>query len=134
MIMPEARPSIAIVDDDAPVLKALKRLLGVHGFAASAYQSAGEFLADLSNKRPDCLILDLQMPGMSGFELLQRLRRDGVKIPTIIVTAHGSDDAAERCMAAGAVVFLQKPVQSTTLFEAIAKATASVDHEPSWPH
>lgn len=119
-------PSIAIVDDDAPVLKALKRLLRGRGFETVAYGSAREFLTAFPRERPDCLILDLQMPEMNGLELLQHLKRQGIKVPTIVITAHGGDDIAERCMAAGAVAFLPKPLQNAPLFEAIGKASRQV--------
>lgn len=116
-------PSIAIVDDDAPVLKALRRLLRGRGFETAIYGSAREFLTALPRHRPDCLIIDVQMPEMNGIELLQQLRRRGVKMPTIMITAHGGEDIAERCMAAGAVAFLEKPLQNAPLFEAIGKAS-----------
>lgn len=116
-------PSIAIVDDDAPVLKALKRLLRGRGFDPATYGSAREFLTALPEKRPDCLILDLQMPEMSGLELLRYLRRHGINVPTIMITAHTGEDVAERCIAAGAMAFLPKPLQNAQLFEAINKAS-----------
>lgn len=120
--MAGTHPSIAIVDDDAPVLKALKRLLRGRGFDAATYGSAREFLTALPERRPDCLILDLQMAEMNGLELLQHLKRQGIKMPTIVITAHGGDDVAERCLAAGAVAFLPKPLHTAPLFEAISEA------------
>lgn len=116
-------PSIAIVDDDVPVLKALGRLLRGRGFETATYESAHELLAALPKRRPDCLIIDLQMPEMDGLELLQHLSRRGVRMPVIVITAHGREDVAERCIAAGAVAFLAKPLQNAPLFEAIGKAS-----------
>jgi FixJ family two-component response regulator len=115
-------PHIAVVDDDAPVLKALTRLLRARAFNAVAYGSAQEFLAALPNGPPDCLILDLQMPEMTGLELLQRLKQEGIRIPTIVITAHGDVDALKHCMSAGAIGFLTKPLQDTSLFAAIEAA------------
>jgi FixJ family two-component response regulator len=110
---------VAIVDDDASVLKALARLLGTRSFATRIYRSAPQFLASLEDGLPDCLIADLQMPEMTGLELQQHLNREGVRIPTIIVTAFDEMGVRERCRAAGAVAFLSKPVQDTSLFAAI---------------
>jgi FixJ family two-component response regulator len=90
--MAEASPSIAIVDDDPAVLKALSRLLRSHAFRARTYESGQQFLAALPADLPDCLIVDLQMPAMNGLELQQHLVSNGIEIPTILITAHG--DAA----------------------------------------
>jgi FixJ family two-component response regulator len=114
--------SIAIVDDDPSVLKALARLLGAHSFAAKTYLSAPQFLASLSEGPPDCLIADLQMPEMTGLELQLTLARRGVRIPTIIITAHDEAGTRERCKSAGAIAYLLKPVQDASLFAAIDAA------------
>ena len=113
---------IAVVDDDPSVLKALTRLLRIRSFAARTYGSALEFLASLSDSTPDCLIVDLQMPGMTGLELHHYLIGRGVDIPTIIMTAHDEADARQRCEAAGTAGYLLKPIEDTVLLEAIAKA------------
>jgi FixJ family two-component response regulator len=117
--MAEASPSIAIVDDDPAVLKALSRLLRSHAFRARTYGSGQEFLAALPAGLPDCLIVDLQMPEMNGLELQQHLASKGIKIPTILITAH--DDVALRDQA-GLVASLRKPLQEKALFDAIDKA------------
>jgi FixJ family two-component response regulator len=124
--MPEVSPWIAVVDDDPSVLKALRRLLQARTFRAKAYGSAHEFLAALPDGLPDCLILDLQMPEMTGLELLQHLRDVGIRIPTIIITAHADSGARERCVSAGAIAFLSKPVQDLALFAAIGAASRIV--------
>jgi FixJ family two-component response regulator len=120
--MAEASPWIAIVDDDPAVLKALSRLLRGRAFHAKVYGSAREFLAALTEGLPECLIVDLQMPEMSGLELQHHLTRSGIKIPTIVITAHGDIGIRERCEAAGAIAFLLKPLQDTSLFAAIEEA------------
>ena len=117
--MAEASTSIAIVDDDPAVLKALSRLLRSHAFRARTYGSGQEFLAALSTGLPDCLIVDFQMPEMNGLELQQHLVSNGIEIPTILITAHG--DVALRDHS-GLVASLRKPLQQQALFEAIDRA------------
>jgi FixJ family two-component response regulator len=117
--MVETSPWIAIVDDDPAVLKALSRLLRSHAFHARTYRSGQNFLAALPGGLPECLIVDLQMPEMNGLELQQRLLRDGIKIPTILITAH--DDVALRDHRE-LVASLRKPLQEQALFEAIDRA------------
>lgn len=117
--MGSAGLSIAIVDDDPPVLKSLKRFLHGRGFDVTTYQSAHEFLAATADGFPDCLIVDLQMPGMTGLELHQHLRRIGTRIPTIVITAHGGGDLEQRCLAAGACAFLSKPLNISSLLAAL---------------
>jgi FixJ family two-component response regulator len=120
--MAEAASWIAVVDDDPSVLKALRRLLRVRALDARTYGSGQEFLAALPDGLPECLIVDLQMPEMSGVELQQHLVRNDIRIPTIVITAHGDPGARERCEAAGAIAFLLKPLQDTALLTAIDKA------------
>ena len=117
--MAEASTSIAIVDDDPAVLKALSRLLRSHAFRARTYGSGQEILAALPADLPDCLIVDLQMPEMNGLELQQHLVSNGIEIPTILITAHG--DVALRDHS-GLVASLRKPLQQQALFEAIDRA------------
>jgi FixJ family two-component response regulator len=118
--MVEASPWIAVVDDDPAVLKALSRLLRSHAFHARTYGSGQDFLAALPGGLPGCLIVDLQMPEMNGLELQQHLLRNGIKIPTILITAHS--DAALREHEGGLVASLRKPLQQEALFEAIDRA------------
>jgi len=121
-LMAKTAHSIAIVDDDPSVLKALARLLSSRSFVAKTYPSGRQFLDSLTEGMPDCLIADLQMPGMTGLELQLNLAGRGVRIPTIIITAHDEAGMRERCKAAGAVAYLSKPVQDTSLFDAIDAA------------
>jgi FixJ family two-component response regulator len=120
--MAEPPPWIAIVDDDPSVLKALTRLLRSRTLYARTYESAQAFLAALPAGLPECLILDLQMPEMNGLELLQHLTRRGIRVRTIIISAHGDLGVRERCTSAGAFAFLSKPLQDTSLFAAIEEA------------
>jgi FixJ family two-component response regulator len=117
--MKETSPSIAIVDDDPAVLRGLSRLLRSRAFRARIYGSGKEFLAALPAGLPDCLIVDFQMPEMNGLELQQHLVSNGIKIPTILISAYG--DVALRDEA-GLVASLRKPLQEKALFDAIDRA------------
>jgi FixJ family two-component response regulator len=121
-MMPEISPWIAIVDDDPSVLKALQRTLRVRTFQSKAFGSAQEFLEALSDGLPECLIVDLQMPGMTGLELYHHLTRRGIHIPTIIITAHGDNRVRERPESGGLVAILLKPLENASLFNAIDAA------------
>ena len=112
---------IAIVDDDPAVLKALRRLLRSRDFRVQTYELGREFLAALPDGLPACLIVDFQMPEMNGLEVQQHLVRNGIKIPTILITAHG--DAALLGTGEGDLIAsLRKPVQDGALFSAIDRA------------
>jgi FixJ family two-component response regulator len=111
---------IAVVDDDAAIRKALRRLLSSADMNVATFDSGQSFLDSLANQSPDCLILDLHMPGISGLELLQGLSRIDVAVPTIVITAY--DERAMECLAAGAQVYLRKPVDDLVLLSAIKSA------------
>ena len=127
--MKKSLPSIAVVDDDPAVLKGLTRLLRTYSFDASAYGSAREFLAALPGRPPECLILDLQMPEMSGLDLLDHFKHNGIRIPTIVVTGRADERLRALCEASGIVAFLAKPVQEVALLAAI-DAARGVDAPP----
>jgi FixJ family two-component response regulator len=124
---------IGIVDDDPSVLKALKRLLGTRAFDVRTYGSGQAFLAALPNGLPACLILDLQMPEMSGLELLQDLARRKLRIPTIIITAQYDAELRARCESTGVLAILSKPLQDKSLFAAINNATGAAKQPHSGP-
>lgn len=121
-------PSIAIVDDDPSVLKALARLLGTRSFMVSTYLSGSQFIASLSEGMPDCLIVDLQMPEMTGLELQQNLNLSNIRIPTIVITAHDEMGMRGRCKSAGAIAYLSKPVNDASLFAAIEVAGGTTEN------
>jgi FixJ family two-component response regulator len=121
--MAEYRLRVAIVDDDAGVRRALARLLRASAFDPVTYGSGVEFLDSLGARLPDCLVVDLQMPEMTGLEVQQRLVKAGIKIPIIIMTAHDGLGTRERCRSAGAAAYLLKPLQQTLLISAINAAT-----------
>src|SRR5882672_3394292 len=120
--MAAASPSIAIVDDDPAVLKALSRLLRSRGFRVRTYGSGQEFLAAVLGSLPECLIVDLRMPGMSGEALQHHLVNSGTKIPTVLLTADGDAALHEPSGGGDFAVRLRKPVQQKCLFSAIDRA------------
>lgn len=113
---------VAVVDDEEPVRKALGRLLRAAGLAADCYASGQEFLKAVDLGNPSCLVLDLHMPGLSGFEVLQRLHARGPRLPTIIITGHDEPENEVRCLAAGAVAYMRKPFDDNVLLETIDRA------------
>jgi FixJ family two-component response regulator len=121
--MPTQIAHVAIIDDDPSLRKALERVLQSHSYATKTYESARSFIDSLRHDMPACLVVDLQMPEMTGLDLQHQLRRDGIEIPTIVITAHDEGSARLRCQAAGALAYLLKPVQGATLIAAIEAAT-----------
>jgi FixJ family two-component response regulator len=123
--MAEASPWIAIVDDDPAVLKALSRLLRSRAFRTHTYRSGEEFLAALPAGLPLCLIVDLQMPEMNGMELQHHLISKGIRIPSILITAHADAVMPEASDERTFVANLRKPLQDEALFLAIEMAIGS---------
>jgi FixJ family two-component response regulator len=115
---------IAVVDDDPSVLKALERALRVRAYQAKTYGSALEFLASLPDGLPECIILDIEMPEMSGLELHHHLILSGIRIPTVLISAQRDVIVRERAESAGVVAILTKPLQRPALFAAVAAALA----------
>lgn len=113
---------ISIVDDDASIREALKSLMRSVQFNVDAFASAEEFLASERVKDTACLILDVYLPGMSGFELQNHLRVEHRDIPIIFITAHADEVSRRRATDGGAVDLLAKPVRRDTLFKAIQSA------------
>jgi len=115
---------VHVVDDDAAVRRALVRLLRSEGLEAVTYETAQAVLNAAPSLSSGCILLDLQMPGMDGLELLGRLGELGIELPVIVVTGHGDVPTAVRAMKAGAVDFIEKPIDETQLFAAIDAALA----------
>jgi FixJ family two-component response regulator len=115
-------PLIAVIDDEAVIRRALLRLLRGERYRAVAFDSGRGFLESLAKELPRCVILDLEMPIMSGIEIQQRMLELGLHLPVIVVTAH--DDAAtyQRCLALGARWYFRKPVEGKRLLEAVRAA------------
>jgi FixJ family two-component response regulator len=113
---------ISIVDDDLLVREATADLVSSLGYQACTFESAEEFLETGKADETSCLITDVQMPGLSGLELQERLGAGDCRIPIIFITAFPRDSARERAMAAGAVAFLSKPYKEDTLIQALELA------------
>ena len=110
---------VAIVDDDASTRKALARLLRANGFECRTYSSARAFLLALPLRTPDCLIVDVNMPDMTGLDLQRELLQLGVQLPTIVITAIDDQSISESVRSLGAEIFLPKPVGPEALMAAV---------------
>src|SRR5579862_858916 len=117
-----SQPRIAVVDDDASIREALKSLMRSVRFNVDAFASAEEFLASAHLDNTACLILDVYLPGINGFELQKRLNEERRGIPIIFITAHADEASRQRALNAGAVDLLSKPVRRDALFKAIQSA------------
>jgi FixJ family two-component response regulator len=113
---------ICVVDDDASIREALKSLMRSARFDVEAFASAEEFLASERLSDTACLILDVSLPGMSGFELQNQLNNDRRGIPIIFITAQADEASRQRALKGGAIDFLGKPVRREPLFKAIRSA------------
>jgi FixJ family two-component response regulator len=118
----ESKAIIAIVDDDPSVREGLESLIRSAGWRVQTFASAQEFLARPHADAPNCLILDLQLPGLSGLDLQTRMADVGLEIPIVFLTGHGNIPASVRAMKAGAVEFLTKPFDDEELLHAIQEA------------
>ncbi len=114
--------TVFVVDDYAPVRRAVSRLLHAAGFAVAAFGSPQEFLAQYDPRIPGCLVLDLDMPAVNGFELQRILATKGSVLPIIFLTGHGDIPKSVRAMKHGASDFLTKPVNDEDLLAAVRAA------------
>ncbi|MFG1424926.1 response regulator transcription factor [Roseixanthobacter glucoisosaccharinicivorans] len=115
---------ITIVDDDDAVRTAIENLVRSLGLRTSTFASADAFLNSERARDTNCIITDVQMPGMSGVELQSHLRRQGNRVPMIFVTAFPEDRIRKQAMAAGAIGFLSKPFDGTAMIACIDQALA----------
>jgi FixJ family two-component response regulator len=115
-------PLISIVDDDRSVVEAMISLIQSVGYKAKGFRSAEEFLKSRQLLNTACLILDVRMPSMGGFELQRRLLAGNYQIPIIFITACDSDDVRSQALQAGAVGLLGKPFSQESLFQAVRSA------------
>jgi FixJ family two-component response regulator len=117
--MTESAPIVFVVDDDASVRRAIKRLVGSIGLQVEVFGSAYEFLSSKRPEAPSCLVLDIRLPGISGLDFQRTLADANIRIPIIFITAHGDIPMTVRAMKAGAVEFLTKPFRDQDLLDAI---------------
>jgi FixJ family two-component response regulator len=113
---------VAIIDDDAPMRKALMRLIKSAGIEAAAFSSAREFLDDPVHRQVDCAVTDMRMPGFDGLKLQEELNRTLPHHSMVFVTGHGNVPMSVQAMRRGAVDFLEKPVDDGALLSAIHRA------------
>jgi len=114
---------IFIVDDDESVCRSLKILLTTYDFEVKTFNSAKSFFDNVAHDAPGCLLLDIHMPGLDGWETQKKILASGSKRPVIFISAEKKDDAGERALQVGAVGFLQKPVNGQSLVELISAAS-----------
>jgi FixJ family two-component response regulator len=123
--MSQTPPVVAVLDDEPRMRKALRRLLATHGFCVEAYERGEDFLATLPSHPADCLVLDLHMAEVNGFDVLAAFESRNVTTPVVVITAHDEPGTAERALSLGASAYLTKPVDESALLSAIKSAIAA---------
>ena len=121
--MNATKPVVAVLDDEPEMRKALRRLLVGRGFCVEEYESGADLLVALGSLTPDCLVLDLHMPEMSGFDVMEALDSRSIRLPVVVITAHDEPGTAERVRSLGASAYLKKPVDRAALLSAIESAS-----------
>jgi len=120
------RVLVAVVDDEESVCRALLRLLRAAGLDVETFSSSAGFLESmrerLASRRPDCVVLDLHLPGLNGLDVHRQLKSDGICLPIVMITGNEEPGAQEKVLAEGATAFLVKPIHARTLLEAIDNA------------
>jgi FixJ family two-component response regulator len=122
--MRKARPLIAVVDDEPSVCLALNRLIRSADMDVATYPSGEEFLQAVLTHRPDCVVLDLHMPKVNGYEVQSRLAQLGKGVPVVVITGHDTPESRARVLAGGAAAYLLKPIDDRMLLDTIAGAIA----------
>ncbi|HET9022925.1 MAG TPA: response regulator [Burkholderiaceae bacterium] len=122
--MGQALRVIAILDDEEAYRCALSRLLKAHGYDAVSFSAGQQLIAETARRRFDCVLLDLHMPGMTGFDVLETLRAMPAAPPVIVITAHDEPECVQRARALNAFECQIKPVASPVLLGAIERACA----------
>jgi FixJ family two-component response regulator len=115
---------VAIVDDEESVRHALSRLMRSAGLRVAVFGSGAEFLDSLKSVRPDCVVLDMHMPELSGLDVQLRLRAENDRLPVVIITGHDTAEVHRLSLEAGALAYLRKPIHDQTLLDAVADAAA----------
>ena len=115
-------PLLAVVDDDADVRVALTRLVSSAGFSVETFASGAEFLRSVQDHEPDCVVLDLHMPEMTGFDVQGALSDGHPAVPVVVMTGHDTPDSRARAVQMGAKVYLCKPINDEALLAAIGNA------------
>jgi FixJ family two-component response regulator len=127
-------PRISVVDDDEAVRDALGELVAALGYFVRTFESAKDFIENKGPQDIACVITDVQMPGMTGLDLIDHLRRNAILIPVILVSAHKQPALQSRAHRSGAVAWLEKPIRHEELAESITRAMAQISGRISFPH
>ncbi|HEY0334662.1 MAG TPA: response regulator [Stenotrophomonas sp.] len=126
-------PQVAVVDDEDDVRLALRRLLRSAGFDVLAYGSGSEFLRHAARSLPDCVVLDVSMPGPSGFDVQASLQAQGLRIPVVVLTGTESQESRQQALSLGADAYLCKPVDGDALIDAVLNAIAKARSQAGAP-
>lgn len=120
--MPPAKTEVFLIDDDAPVRKALRRAIAAAGYAVEVLESAEEFLRKPPPGRPACLVLDVRMPGMTGPELQRAVKDTEHELPIVFITGHVDAQMRAQALGDGAIAVIDKPVDAEELLKAVDEA------------
>ena len=123
-------PVVAVLDDEPEMRKALRRLLTGRGFRVEEYAHGNDLLAALDSQPPDCLLLDLHMPEVSGFDVLENFQSRHIRTPVIVITAHDEPGTETRVRSLGACAYLKKPVDRDALLSAISAVISPAETKP----
>ena len=121
-VFTKSKPLIAIVDDDESVCRALKRLVRSLGMDAEMFNSGHQFIElmeTMPSRAIDCVVLDMQMPGLNGLQVQEQLERNGHRVPIIFITAHDDAGVRDQALAAGALAFVRKPFNDELLIKTL---------------
>jgi FixJ family two-component response regulator len=116
------QPLVCVVDDDTAMLRALRLLIAISGFSVETYASAEQFLQSPRSRTVDCLVVDINLGGVSGLDLHEGLVRSGSPIPVVFITAYDDGPTRERARRSGAVEYLTKPFDEGALIDALRRA------------
>jgi len=126
--MSDPGPRIAILDDEPGFRQALSRLLRAHDLQVEVFASGGEFIAAASEQPFACLLLDLHMPGVTGFDVLTELKARGLLVRVIVITGHDQPGSAATARELGATNYLLKPLDESALLDALYQAVPALRH------
>ena len=124
-------PRLAVLDDEVQMRKALSRLLRSHGFDVETFSCGDHLMSSMIVEAPDCLVLDLHMPDMSGFDVLKAFDSLNIKVPVIVITGHDEPHNSARVLALGASAYLTKPLDESCLLAAISAAITPAPGQPA---
>lgn len=125
--MAESGRMVYLVDDDEAIRRSAGFMLKTSGFTVKSFVSGVEFLKDVKDLDPGCILLDIRMPGLDGLEVQKELHSRGVTYPVVVMTGHGDVGVAVQAMKAGAVDFIEKPFEKAVMLSAIAEGFARID-------